>query len=190
MDTYSVIDQDLGYFPYNVYLLILLLAVDFESISTAPWRETKYSFTFLVSTNRREARDYLGQTQIHHLPWFRQLAVLPFILLLFVRRFGVASTFLGWPVLEDIILCSLTALLISSCARAVKHSFVSSSMSSGVMHFSGINNNRLKDGWIHLLPPVLRSEIPLNFKIILVFLVVPLDGTRGTVVRLYHIRNI
>ena len=56
------------------------------------------------------------------------------------------------------------------------------------MHVHGINNNHTKDGCIHLLPPVLRSELPLNLKIILSLLVVPIDFTRGTVVGLYHHR--
>ena len=29
-----------------------LLAMDLEAISTAPWRATKYSFTYLIATNR------------------------------------------------------------------------------------------------------------------------------------------
>ena len=53
------------------------------------------------------------------------------------------------------------------------------------MHVHFINKNHPKYVCIHPLLPVLCYGIPLNIKIILVFLVVPFYGTRGTAVGLY-----
>ena len=57
-----------------------------------------------------------------------------FLLSLLGIRVVVASIFLGRTVLADLLLCSSTVLLISSCYRDVNHSFGSSSMSSGTAH--------------------------------------------------------
>ena len=58
------------------------------------------------------------------------------------------------------------------------------------MHVHGINKNHLKDGCSQPLPSVLCYELPLNIKIILVLIVVPTNGTRGTVLGLYNHRHI
>ena len=58
------------------------------------------------------------------------------------------------------------------------------------MHIHGINKNHPKDGCIHSLSSVLCSDLPLNIEIILALLVVIINGTRGTVVVLYHHRNL
>ena len=58
------------------------------------------------------------------------------------------------------------------------------------MQVHGTNKNHPKYGCIHLLPPVLRSEIPINIKIMSVLFVVPANGTIGTVLGLYHHRHL
>ena len=58
------------------------------------------------------------------------------------------------------------------------------------MKIQVINKNHPKDGCIHLLPPVLHSELLLNLEFILALLVVPVYGTRHTVVGIYYHRHI
>ena len=98
-----------------------LLEIYFKEISIAPWRATKYSFVSLYAANRTEVGRFLVQELIQNLPCLRQLEMLTFLLLLLGRRVGLASTFLGWTVFAYLLLCSLTALFISSCASSVNH---------------------------------------------------------------------
>ena len=59
-----------------------------------------------------------------------------------------------------------------------------------LMKFHGTNKNHPIDECIYPLPPVLCSDLPLNLEIILVLIIVPINGTRGTLVGLYHHRHI
>ena len=58
------------------------------------------------------------------------------------------------------------------------------------MRFNVISNNHPKGGYIHPFSQFLSFELPLNIEIILVLLVVPICGTIGTGVGLYHHRHI
>ena len=111
--------------------------MDFETISAASWRAKKYSFAYLVATNRTKVGSFLSKrtAQIQHLFCFHQFLVIPFLLWLLGRRFVVSSTFQCRTMLEDNLLYSLAALYIISYARSMNHSFGSYYMSSITEHY-------------------------------------------------------
>ena len=164
-----------------------LLEMDFESIYNNPWRATKFSFTSFVASNRKEfiifSRKIMNTEPTFLLPiggssltplinWKKGWSGLNIPRSTYVG--GSSLMFFSRIINQPFIWIILYVFRTCPC----------------LMHIHGINNNHHKYGFIHPLPLVICSDLPLNKKIVLALLIVPIDEIRCTVVGLYNHRHL